>query len=80
MDTENVALSGDTQGEKRPQNSFLGIATTSFPHELSLPTPFPQSFSVAVWKALYQGQEITELSSSACSTVLLWKSTLQDVF
>lgn len=48
MDTENVGLSGDTQGEKRPQNSFLGIATTVFPHELSLPAPFMQSSSVAV--------------------------------
>lgn len=25
-------------------------------------------------------QEITELSSSACNTTLLWKSTLQDMF
>lgn len=84
MDTGDVGLSGDTR-EKRLQNSLLGVATTSFPHELSPRAPFPQSsFSSCVEGAVAgvgQGlQEITELSSGACNTVLLWKSTLQDMF
>lgn len=53
MASGDVGLSGDTW-KKRPQNSFLDIAATSFPHELSPPAPFPQTSSVAVWSELYQ--------------------------
>lgn len=53
MDSGDVGLSGDTW-KNRPQNSFLGTATISFPHGLSPPAPFLQSSSVAVWRELDQ--------------------------
>lgn len=84
MDTGDVGSSSDTQ-IKRPQNSFLGVANTSFPHELSPPAPFLQFSSSSCVEGAVPGvgqgiQELTELSSSACNTTLPWKSALQDMF